>query len=210
MAAFEELSPFGDQPPHAFIEIEIRSFFRREPAQVLAFRADGELRAFGSNEHIAHILVKMRRLAFLGIFRNRMNIEIEWLLRCDYEAADARFFLRFATRHAQYIFIAIAMPAELQPFIEKAVVIQQSARAIVAENERAAGEVPGKAIAIKAARRFIKQCEHGRPRIGFQRRISEGELREYFSKGSAIHGDKMAVARAKTSARSFSSPGVRN
>jgi len=64
--------------------------------------------------------------------------------RLDYQFDQAGFLLRLTQRHAGQVGVAVRMAAQLQPAAELAVVGQQHARAVGADQPGRAGEMPGR------------------------------------------------------------------
>ena len=166
-ATAEEGLPFGGQALEAFVEGEAEHFPRGEPLQGMAFFADPAFGVFRSDEDEADVEMEMRRLLALLILGNGMDIEVERFAGGEDEAVDAGFLGRFPAGDADDVFVAVAVAAKLEPAIEIAMVMEEGAAAIRADDEGAAGEMAGKAGAEEAIFAAVEELDHA---------VSKGEL----------------------------------
>ena len=83
-----------------------------------------------------------------------MPVQVEDL-RLQHQAGQPGFLLRLAQRHPPKVTVAVGMAARLQPQAQLAVVGEQGAPAVGADQQRRCGQVAGQALAhVRVARSF--------------------------------------------------------
>lgn len=132
----------------------------------MRFRADGEILAARGANHEAHVVVPVSR--HVGTFGNPVAIEIEDF-GFDDEIRQAGFFFGLAQGDTAQIDIAIGMATQLQPPIQLAMVGQERALSVGADQPGGSGEVATQAFTQESMPPFLQQVEEQIRRSGLRR-----------------------------------------
>ena len=187
MAATDQQGlPLGEQPSHAVAERKGRHFGGGEPPEFVTFGTRRGDSVFGRDEDEADVVVKVGRFVVLG--GDLVDVEIEGPRGCHNETVDAGFFQCFATGDAENVLIAVAMAAELKPFVQLAVMMEEGAGTVGADYQCAAGEMGGEGIAAEAAGRRIEEADHLLAEGFLDEALGEVERGELGAKFGTIHG----------------------
>jgi len=129
--------------------------------QRIGLAADRDARVAVDLQQEANVEMMVRRLGCAaGI---KMDVEIENLIADRTDGRDAGLLACFADRDREHVGIGVAVAAELNPFVQLAVVRQQDAPARGIEQPSRAGDMAGMQRGIKAVGVLVHECFHGPP-----------------------------------------------
>ena len=114
-------------------------------------------------DHVAHVVVPVFGLG--SARRNAVAVEVEDAALHG-QPGHAGLLARLAQRHARQVHVAVGMPAGLQPAVQLAVMGQQRAPAVGADQPARGGEMPGQARALEGMAAFAGQIQEQRGGIG--------------------------------------------
>jgi len=107
-------------------------------------------------EEEPHVVVEMRRNA--AARRDGMDVEIEGARRDEVERRETGFFDDLAARHRPEVWIAVRVPAGLEPAAQGFVMDQQESPPLAIDHEGRGGEMAREIRAIETVRIVVDKC----------------------------------------------------
>ncbi len=136
-----------------------------DPGQCLGFRTDNQRLCRVGLDQKTGIVVKMTRL--LAPRRDSMNIHIEQRLIENFQLGESRLFVRLPECCGTHVRISIAMPPELKPEVELAVVSEKDPRTITADDPCRCGDMPRGQRPVEATRLSLDKSQQALERVLF-------------------------------------------